>query len=79
MNFNFKIHYYKESENAKADMLSRRPDYIENKSQTIQLVLSLQQNKRIIYNWQIITGIMIISNDMLEDIIQKEYLKNKQA
>ena len=31
------------------------------------------------YNQQIITAIMIISNNTLEDIIRKEYLKNKQA
>ena len=31
------------------------------------------------YNWQIITAIIIISNNVLEDIIWKRYLKNKQA
>ena len=41
-NFNFKIHYQKGSENAKADALSQRPDYMKNKSQTIQSVLSQQ-------------------------------------
>ena len=45
----------------------------------IQSVLSQQQNKIIIYNTQIITVIMIITNSELKDIIQAEYLKNKQA
>ena len=45
----------------------------------IKLVLLLQQNERITYNTQIITIIMIIINDALENIIRKEYLKNKQA
>ena len=31
-NFNFKIHYCKRFKNAKANVLSRRPDYIKNKS-----------------------------------------------
>ena len=31
------------------------------------------------YNQQVITAIMIISNDTLEDIIYKEYLRDKQA
>ena len=68
-NFNFKIYYQKESENVKADALSQRPDYIKNKSQTIQSVLSLQQNEIIIYNTQIITAIMIIINKKLNNII----------
>ena len=49
-NFNFKIHYQKESENAKADDLSWRSDYIKNKSQMIQSVLSQQWDEIIIYN-----------------------------
>ena len=31
------------------------------------------------YNHRILTVIMIITNDKLENIIQDEYLKNKQA
>ena len=34
-NFNFEIHYWKGSENAKTDALSWRPDYMKDKSQTI--------------------------------------------
>ena len=75
--FNFKIHYQKESENDKADALSQRPDYIKNKSQIIQSVLSQQQNKIIMYNTQIITTTIIIINSELKDIIQAGYLKNK--
>ena len=41
-NFNFKIYYQKESENAKADTLSWRPDYMQDKPQIIQSVLSAQ-------------------------------------
>ena len=41
-NFNFKIYYQKGFKNAKADTLSQRPDYMKNKSQTIQSVLSQQ-------------------------------------
>ena len=41
LNFNFEIYYYKESENAKTDILSRRFNYIKNKSQTIKSVLLL--------------------------------------
>ena len=76
-NFNFEVHYQKESENVKTDALSQRLDYIKNKSQMIQSVLSQQQNKTIIYNTQIITATMIITNNKLKDIIQAGYLKNK--
>ena len=69
LNFNFKIYYHKESKNAKADALSRRSNYMKNKSQTIQLVLSQQQNETITYNTWIITAIMIIINNELKDII----------
>ena len=59
----------KRSENVKADALSWRSDYIKDKSQTIQSVLSLQQNEIIIYNMQTITATMIIINNRLEDTI----------
>ena len=52
---------------------------MKNKSQTIQSVLSQQQNETIIYNTWIITAIMMIINCELEDIIWTGYLKNKQA
>ena len=68
-NFNFKIHYQKESENVKADTLSQRSDYIKNKSQTVQSVLLQQKNKIIIYNTQIIITTMIIINNKLKSII----------
>ena len=77
-NFNFKIYYQKGSENAKADALSRRPDYIKNKSQMIQSVLLQQWDEIIIYNTWTITAIMIIINNELKDIIWAEYLKDKQ-
>ena len=62
LNFNFEIHYQKESENAKADALSWRSDYMRDKSQKIQSVLSQQQDRTIIYNTQIITATMMITN-----------------
>ena len=52
---------------------------MKNKSQTRESVLALQKNKRITYNHRILTITMIITNDELENIIQNEYLKNKQA
>ena len=52
---------------------------MKNKSQIIQSVLLLQQNKIIIYNIQIITAIRVIINNELKNIIQAEYLKDKQA
>ena len=78
-NFNFDIHYQKRFKNVKADALSRRPDYMRDKPQTVQSVLSMQWDEQIIYNRQIITATMIIINNTLKDIIRKEYLKNKQA
>ena len=79
LNFNFKICYQKEFKNAKADALSWRSDYMKNKPQMIQSVLLQQQNKIITYNMWTIAAIIIIINEELENIIQTEYLKNKQA
>ena len=78
-NFNFKIYYQKEFKNVKTDILSQRSDYMKNKSQTRESVLALQKNKRITYNYKILTIIMIITNNELENIIWDEYLKNTQA
>ena len=52
---------------------------MKNKSQTRESVLALQKNERITYNHRILAVMMIITNDKLENIIQDEYLKNKQA
>ena len=78
-NFNFEIHYRKESENAKADALSQRSDYMKNKSQMIQSVLSQQWDEIITYNTQTITTTMIIINNELKNTIWAGYLKDKQA
>ena len=76
-NFYFKIHYQKGSENAKADALSQRPDYMKNKPQIIQSVLSQQQDRIIMYKtWTIITTIIIINNK-LKSTIWAKYLKDK--
>ena len=79
MNFNFEIHYQKEFKNIKTDALSQRSDYMKNKSQTRESVLALQKDERITYNHRILAVTMIITNDELENIIQNEYLKDKQA
>ena len=78
-NFNFEIHYWKESENVKADALSWRSDYMKDKSQTRESVLALQKDERITYNHRILAVMMIITNDKLKNIIWSEYLKDKQA
>ena len=52
---------------------------MKNKPQTRELVLALQKDRRIMYNYRILAITMIITNDELENIIQDRYLKNKQA
>ena len=52
---------------------------MKNKSQTRESVLALQKNERIIYNHRILAATIIITNNELKNIIQKEYLKNKQT
>ena len=52
---------------------------MKNKSQTRESVLALQKNERIIYNHRILATIIVIINNKLKNIIQKEYLKNKQT
>ena len=52
---------------------------MKDKPQTIQSVLSQQQDGTIMYNTQTITATMVITNHKLEDTIQIGYLKDKQA
>ena len=78
-NFNFEIHYQKGFKNIKADTLSQRPDYMKDKPQTRESVLALQKDERITYNHRILAVTIVITNNELENIIQDEYLKNKQA
>ena len=52
---------------------------MEDKLQTRESVLALQKDERIMYNHRILAVTMIITNNELENTIQDEYLKNKQA
>lgn len=50
--FNYKITYQKGSENNRADALSRRSDYLENKKPISQAIFALQPNGDIEHNTQ---------------------------
>ena len=52
---------------------------MKNKSQTRESVLALQKNRKITYNYKILTVTIIIINDKLKNIIQNKYFKNKQV
>ena len=76
--YNFEIHYRKGSENTKADALSRRPDYMEERPEVKQSVLQQTEKGTLKYNHQV-AATMTIRNDDLETRIKVAYAKDKQA
>ena len=49
---------------------------MKNKSEVRESILQLHEDEKITYNKQIITAIMIIQNDQLEEFIQQEYIRD---
>ena len=52
INYNFKIIYYKGTENIQADALSRRADHKEEIKKPVPAILKIIKDKVIIYNQQ---------------------------
>ena len=77
--FNFEIHYRKGSENAKADALSRRPDYMGNKPKTISSILEQHQDGKLTYNHRLLAATLVIGNNELEERIKMAYQKDSHA
>ena len=63
--YNFKITYYKGSENSRADALSRRPDYRKDLLQTDKLILK-EQTDSLKYNYKKIEE-LLATKTIVED------------
>ncbi len=76
--YNFNIQYWKEFENLKIDVLSRRANHMTDRSQIIQTILQQNQNDFIVYNRQNATTLWIYNQD-LEKRIKLKLAKNSVA
>jgi len=78
LSYNFQIQYQKESENLKADVLSRRADHMTDKSQVNQTILQENSDDSIVYNRQNAATLQINNRD-LEKRVKLELAKNSVA
>ncbi len=60
--YNFKILYIKESENARADTLSRKPEYLKNKIYVLRAILKSDKDD-LTFNYMELAAIMVITTD----------------
>lgn len=69
--YNFQIIYRKGSENAKADALSRRTDYLKDKPKTIQAILRTDTEGNLEYNRHVIAATLTIENRDFENKVRQ--------
>lgn len=77
--YNFKISYRKRSENAKADALSQREDYLRDKPKVRNTILQQNQFGNIEYNRQLIAVILQTKNDDFKKKIREAFSKDRIA
>jgi hypothetical protein len=75
--YNFTIAYRKGSENARADALSRRTDYVSLKQERPRAILK-QTNKGMQYN-ELLATIAIVEDTELESNLKDAYLADECA
>jgi len=76
--YNFQIQYWKKSENSKINVLSRRADYLTDKSQINQTILQENSDDSIVYNKQNAVTLWINNKD-LEKWVKLKLVKNSVA
>jgi transposase InsO family protein len=76
--YNFRISYVKGTENARADALSRKPEYLENKTHESHAVLK-QDGDSLVFNRKEIATMDINANDSWTQRIKNEYDKDTIA
>ncbi|RAL58210.1 hypothetical protein DID88_002313 [Monilinia fructigena] len=77
-NYNFKISYVKGSENARADALSRKPEYQENKSYESYAIFK-KEGESLVYNAPQLAATHILEDNHLRIKIQSHYDKDATA
>lgn len=76
--FNFRISYVKGTENARADALSRKPEYLQNKTHESHAVLK-QEGDSLVYGRQELAATIIRAADLFSKKIKQAYDKDATA
>src|SRR5450755_3322308 len=74
--YNFKIYYYKGSENGRADALSRRADYREGYKIEPYSIFRLNEDGTMEYNHKQVAASLTVSDEKAEDAFRKAYQKD---
>jgi hypothetical protein len=70
--YNFKIHYVKGTENARADVLSKKLEYVSNKTLLTRAILKTDGSS-LVYNRTQLAAISRLKNKTFEELIRKGY------
>jgi hypothetical protein len=76
--YNFRILYVKGSENAKADALSRKPEYLSNKTHKSRAILRADGDS-LVFNKQQLAVTTRLVGDPWTDKIRSAYTDNAEA
>lgn len=76
MAYNFVIIYHKRSENVRADVLSRRKDYLRKPTERPYTILR-EGHEGIEYNYELLAIISVIEDKDLEQRIKDVYTKDE--
>ncbi|APA12632.1 hypothetical protein sscle_09g074020 [Sclerotinia sclerotiorum 1980 UF-70] len=76
--YNFRISYVKGNENARADALSRKPEYLQSKTHESRAILK-QYGDVLVHNKLQLTATSGVNYDTIKDIIKTEYSTDATA
>jgi hypothetical protein len=76
--YNFRISYVKGSENARADALSRKPEYLSNKTHESHAILK-QEGDSLVFNKQQLAATSRLEQDAFTQGIHQGYAKDQVA
>ena len=73
LSYNFKIYYYRGSENGRADALSRRTDHREGYKVEPYSIFRPNENGTIEYNHKQVAVFLTVSDEKAEEAFKKAY------
>jgi len=76
--YNFRISYIKGTENARADALSRKPEYTSNKTHKSRAILK-QDRETLVFNTQQLAATSLTQGDEWTEKIKKQYENDTMA
>jgi hypothetical protein len=76
--YNFRISYVKGTENARADALSRKPEYLTNKTHESRAILK-GEGEDLVFNKQQLAATSTIEGDEWTDKIKRKYAEDAMA